>query len=389
MQQQADTTFDDIRPYEDSEVRPALNRLLSDDEFIHTLLKLRKRPPNKWATAIATPFVRLYLRWKFSSINDIQDIQEIVRMYLDKMLKATADKFSISGLENLQKNVPYLFIGNHRDIVLDPALINYALITNGYDTVRIAIGDNLQSRSFISDLMKLNKSFIVKRSVKKPRERVMALQHLSAYIQKSIIQDKSSVWIAQSEGRAKDGLDITHPAIIKMIAMSKNSEVSLSDYIRSLNILPVAISYEIDPCDLAKARELYIRKETGSYTKKENEDFSNIMRGINGYKGSIHIAFGKPLEGEYENAHDLAKVIDHQIISLYRIHPSYKTAAIQLGLDTEDESHIKVSHEQKDYFIKRISAMPQEYQPLALEMYSNMIKLKSDLRESKVTSDTP
>lgn len=380
--------FDDIRPYCDAEVKPALRRLLADDAFVKTILKLRKRPPGKLYTAIATPFVRLYLKWKFSSIHTVDDVQKIVKDYLDKMLETTVDQFTISGLEKLSAGCPYLFLGNHRDIVLDPALINYALVTNGHPTVRIAIGDNLQSHEFISDLMKLNKSFIVKRSVKKPRERVEVLQKLSAYISHSIKKDRESIWIAQNEGRAKDGRDVTHPAIIKMIAMSKPAEHSFSDYINSLNIVPVAISYEYDPCDLAKARELQIRKEEGHYTKEKDEDFRSIMRGINGYKGSIHISFGQPVIGHFANAQELSDHIDQQMAALYHLHPSYISAAKLLGISYEDLKVNEPSPEQASYFNKRIQSMPAAYQNNALEMYANMVSAKQQLAREELTQQS-
>ena len=137
---------------------------------------------------------------------------------------------------------PYLFISNHRDIAMDPAFVNWVLYQNGFKTLRIAIGDNLLTKPFASDLMRLNKCFIVNRSATSPREKLKAAKKLSAYMHHSLTQDKSNLWIAQREGRAKDSLDITNPAIISMLALNKPKQEAFGDYIASLNIVPVSIS---------------------------------------------------------------------------------------------------------------------------------------------------
>jgi glycerol-3-phosphate O-acyltransferase len=316
------------------------------------------------------------MRRMLKGIHNIEGIQDIVKVFIDKMLSKTSTSFTISGLEQLDKDRNYLFIGNHRDIVLDPALVNYALKICGYPTVRIAIGDNLQSKSFISDLMRLNKSFIVKRSVKGPREKVRALRHLSKYIAHSVLKDHSNVWIAQGEGRAKDGRDITQPAIIKMLAMSKSSEEEFSSYIKSLSIVPVAISYELDPCDADKARELFIRETGGSYQKRPTEDFESISKGIKGNKGGIHLSFGVPLDRAYDSAEEVANEIDRQITTIYRAQDTNKMCH---QLKSQGSIGEIISTTKAIGFEQRLSNIPDTYRSYAIDMYANVVERKLDL----------
>jgi len=238
------------------------------------------------------------------------------------MIRRTTDGFTLSGLDQLDPNTAYLFVSNHRDITLDPAFVNYALFNDNRETLRVAIGDNLLSKPYVSDLMRLNKCFIVKRSVTAPREMLSNFKTLSSYIQQSLIEDNNPIWIAQAEGRAKDGNDKTHPAIIKMIAMSKSRDESFGEFINRINIVPVSISYELDPNDAAKAKELYVVNKYGKYRKSEHEDVASITRGIKGDKGKVHLSFGTPLKGEFNSADEVATEVDRQIIGNYLLHPS-------------------------------------------------------------------
>lgn len=365
-------TYQEIRPYYDHEVQPALQRLMENEEFINTLTDLNP----KMRGALLRPLKKYLVKRKISGItrkmNSVLDVQELVKKFLDDMLATSVDEFTVSGLHELmdQHEGPFLFVGNHRDIVLDPALINYALHTNGFDTSRIAIGDNLLSTSFVGDLMKLNKSLIVKRSIARPREKLMALKSLSAYMHHSLTNENSSIWIAQSEGRAKDGIDKTQPAIIKMIAIAKDRSQSLEEYIRSVNIVPVAISYQYDPCDADKAKELHVKAAKGSYTKSKDEDFQSIMKGINGYKGDVHVGFGKPLSGDLSSAELVATAIDEQIYQLYRIHDTNQAAHDYITSAKEGLTLPKLSD--------RIAALPKDHQPYVWQMYANAVRQRSD-----------
>jgi 1-acyl-sn-glycerol-3-phosphate acyltransferase len=268
------------------------------------------------------------LRREARQITSVDGLQQRIEPYLDRLIERSVADVSYSGLDHLSKNRSYLFLANHRDIVMDPAFVNYALYHAGYPTPRIAIGDNLLQRPFVSDLMRLNKSFIVHRSVTVRREKLQVYQTLSAYISHSIATGHS-IWIAQAEGRAKDGKDETDTAIIKMLCMSRKGE-DFADIIRSLNIVPVSIAYEWDPCDHMKARELEQRKRTGAYEKESGEDDRSIAKGLAGYKGHVHVAFGEPLTGDYPDAKAVAREADRQILQNYRLQPSNYLAVERL-----------------------------------------------------------
>jgi len=243
------TDFDHIRPYHDEEVPAVVSRLVSDPEFVDSIAQFSFPRLNQWFPWLIQPLVKTALARKASQINSVDSLQLEAKKYLSQTIESTTTKLTTSGLDNLRANEPHLFISNHRDIAMDPAFVNYALFTHGRDTLRIAIGDNLLQKPFASDLMRLNKSFIVQRSAKGVREKMAAYLGLSSYIDHSI-SEGCSIWIAQQEGRAKDGIDQTDPAIIKMLYMcQKKGNVSFSDHMNKLNIVPVAISYEYNPCD--------------------------------------------------------------------------------------------------------------------------------------------
>jgi hypothetical protein len=225
-------------------------------------------------------------------------------------------------------------MSNNRDIALDPAFVNWALHINGQDTVRIAVGDNLLKKEWVADLIRLNKCFIVNRSATDRREKLSAAKLLSEYIEFSLNSEQQHIWIAQREGRAKDGNDVTNPAILSMLALNKAKDVEFSQYIRSLHIVPVSISYEFDPCDINKAKELQEVEREGSYDKPDNEDVRSIVNGITGQKGRVHIHFGEVLATEFSNAKEVAGHIDQQILQGYESFPTGTVAAEMLSSDT-------------------------------------------------------
>ena len=193
--------FESIRPYRDDEVAAVLDRLLADPAFLQTLLRFRfprLAGPLGW---LLKPVIAHRLRREVAGINSVDALQSKLEPYVDRVIERASDGISYSGLEQLQSGRPYLYIANHRDIVMDPAFVNYALYHAGQPTPRIAIGDNLLQKPFVGDLMRLNKSFIVQRSVSGRREKLAAYQLLSAYINHSIRTEQQSVWIAQAEGR--------------------------------------------------------------------------------------------------------------------------------------------------------------------------------------------
>lgn len=317
--------FEAIRPYSDAEVPAVLQRLLSDDAFLGALVRYRfprLAGPLGW---LLKPLIAHRLAREVTGIRSVATLQDKFEPYVDHAIEKATDGVTYSGVNRLKPGCAYLFIANHRDIVMDPAFVNYAVYHAGLPTPRIAIGDNLLQKSFVSDLMRLNKSFIVHRSLSGRREKLAAYQTLSAYINHSIREDRQSVWIAQAEGRAKDGDDRTDSAILKMFHMSRKDE-PFAEMVRALHFIPVSISYEYDPCDLAKARELHTRASTGEYRKAPGEDDASIALGITGYKGRVHINFGAELEGEFSDAKQLAAELDRQILGNYRLFPVHYLA---------------------------------------------------------------
>lgn len=372
--------FADIRPYRDEEVPAVLARLLRDRELLGALASLRLGRLARLAPGLCRPLVRAYLARELRGVHDVHSMQMVIKAYMDRMIEDSTGGFTVSGLEHLDPERPYLFMSNHRDITLDPAFTNYALHLGGHDTVRIAIGDNLLTKPWVSDLMRLNKSFIVKRSVSAPRELLAASRNLSAYIRHSLLEERAPVWIAQREGRAKNGIDRTEPAVIKMLAMSRDKQAStLAEHVRELGIVPVAISYELDPCDALKANELCQLATAGHYQKQAQEDVTSIARGIAGPKGRVHVSFGTPLDGDYQSADDVARAVDEQIIPLYCLHPTNLHAYRMLhGEDAPLPGDIY--QERGDYsreaFVARIEAMPEAHRPHALGIYANAVVSK-------------
>ncbi len=378
------TQFDDIRPYHDSEVRPTLERLLADSEFIAAVTKLKFPHLTRWFGWLLTPLVKRRLREQLVGVNSVLAFQQVVEKYMSIMIANTTTVVTTSGLDKLNPKQAYLFISNHRDIAMDPAFVSWSLFNNNCNTVRNAIGDNLLTKPYVSDLMRLNKSFIVNRSAKAPREKFKAAKHLSAYIYHSIVNEKSSIWIAQREGRAKDGLDKTNSAVLGMISLNKSKTEAYSDYIKELFIVPVAISYEFDPCDAAKARELYQQRTQGSYQKEEHEDVKSIAMGIAGQKGHVHLAFGDVLTGPYEGADELVADIDRHIVDTYVLHSSNCFAYEMLHgkMPTVNYTHQQIPYDpsslanQKAEFISRMNAIPAEHRDIVLSIYANPVVAK-------------
>ncbi|ARN74539.1 1-acyl-sn-glycerol-3-phosphate acyltransferase [Oceanicoccus sagamiensis] len=377
--------FADIRPYNDEEVASVLTGLIADDELIAAVASLKLGAWHKPLSWLIYPLIRWVLSRQLRGITTVEDFQHVVKGYMDGMIEKTTTGFTVSGLDALDPAKPYLFMSNHRDITMDPAFVTYALYHNNHDTARIAIGDNLLTKPYVSDLMRLNKSFIVKRSAKGPRQILAAYKMLSSYIRHSIEEDNNPIWIAQREGRAKDGNDRTEPAIIKMLAMSqKKQSESLSDYINQLHIVPVSISYELDPCDGAKAKELYETAAYGEYKKDEHEDVESIAKGIAGNKGNVHVSFGTPLEGDFANADAVAEAIDRQVVGNYVLHTSNFFAYKLLHGHYPDGVHSSDGQAFSELalaagetaFKQRIDSLPTEHREFALGIYANTIDRK-------------
>jgi 1-acyl-sn-glycerol-3-phosphate acyltransferase len=363
--------YADIRPYNDNEVNASLARLMSDDAFIDVIAKYNLPRFLSAVPFIARPLVRSQLRKKWGKVTSVEDVQNEVAKYLDKLIKRTTSKVTFSGLDKLDPNQAYLFVSNHRDIVLDPALVNWGLYQHKMKTVRIAIGDNLLQIPYITELMRLNKGFIVKRSAKAPKEMLKALTQLSSYIYDSLMGGHS-IWIAQKEGRAKDGFDQTDPALLKMLQLNgRKQKKEFGEYIKELKVVPVSISYQYEPCAIAKAKELYHKQQHGEYVKSVGEDILSIVEGFSTAKGHVHLAFGQPIESQCDSAEELANTIDQQIIDSFYLHPgNYIAGGCKESVINSPDTAT---------FEQRIAQVPEELKPLVLAMYAKPFHRKAQI----------
>jgi len=382
-------SFDDIRPYGDGEVRPVVDRLLQDEALARALAKFKHPLLFRFLPGWVAGKVQAALREETAHVQTIHDVQLVIEKYLDKLIEDTTTGLTSEGLDTLDTAQPYLFISNHRDITMDPALVNYMIYHHGLDTLQIAIGDNLLKRPFLTDLMKLNKSFIVKRSVQ-GRDLLKASKQLSAYIHHCIKSD-NNVWIAQREGRAKDGIDKTETAIIKMLHMADREStlrLSLQESMNSLNIVPVSISYEYDPCDRYKAEELYTIDTTGKFEKDENSDVRSILTGIVGDKGDVHVTFGSRMVfPDAVTAEGVARELDARIISSYKLHAVNYLAMEMVKKDSLDLSTLptllglsasEIGRKRRE-LQERLNSMPKHLQPYVLNMYANPVIRKAEV----------
>jgi len=358
--------FHDIRPYNDEEVRPVIDGLLANPDFIRSIAGFSYPRLVRVFPALVCWLARRRLTTQLQDVHNVKSMQGIIALYMDKMIEKTTSRLTHSGLEALSRNKAYLFISNHRDIAMDPAFVNYMLYHAGFDTLQIAIGDNLLKRPFVTDLMRLNKSFIVRRSLK-GRDLLKSSKQLSEYIHHCINTGRS-VWIAQREGRAKDGVDRTDTALLKMLALARRDE-GLMAALNALHIVPVAISYEFDPCDLLKADELHQKSEHGTYQKTDQSDIHSIVTGMVGFKGHVHVSFGKEITLSSEDAEQAAALVDAQIIRNYLLQPTNHLALQKLQGDATavpDDDSVR-------RFEVRIAEAAPEIRPWLLQMYANPV----------------
>ncbi|MCS2609353.1 1-acyl-sn-glycerol-3-phosphate acyltransferase [Halomonas dongshanensis] len=370
----------EIRPYNDTEVADVLGRLARDSELLDALTRFRLPRLARWLPPVARKLASHAIQREIKDVTTVRDFQVRIAGYMERMIRTTTDTFEVSGLEKLDPEKAYLFIGNHRDISLDPAFVNYALYQAGRDTVRIAIGDNLLKKPYVTDLMRLNKSFIVPRSARGKRAMLAAYQQLSAYIRHSITEDRHSIWLAQREGRAKNGIDRTDPAIVKMLVMAKRlaeRDMVFGDAIAELNLVPVSISYEYDPCDSQKAQELYDVDTKGSYAKTEFEDIRSIVSGITGPKGRVKLRFGTPISADMATPDEVGAEIDRQVIGGYKLYPSHYLALEALGEAPELVARKAITRQDRERFQARLDGVPEHLRPYWLAQYANPVKHKA------------
>lgn len=358
--------------YRDDQVRAAIQELFSYQDFLAGMKAFVPVQLNK-----------LILEEK-DHVKTAHDFQKkVIRPFLKAVKKSSISDFTFSGLEHLKANHSYLFISNHRDIVLDSAYLNMVLLEHGMRTSQIAIGDNLVANRLTELLFKINKSFVVKRSGN-PREIYKHAILLSQYIRSTIIENKDSIWIAQREGRAKDGNDRTQISLLKMLSLSNKTD--FVSYFKSLNIVPVSISYEYDPCSFLKAQEHLKKIYNPDYQKSFHDDAQHLLLGIKGHKGQVHFHFEKPLNhrlNELENfsntkekLEQLAAIIDKAIHLNYKLHPiNYYAYDMLMSGHNYNQQYVATQAALQEHFTMLIEMLPKEQQiqgnHFLYKMYAN------------------
>ena len=360
--------FDAIRPFYDTEINEGIR------------------------SSVHHPMMKALMNFTFPDTDDsvwkeqllkthsIRDFQcNFIYHSVQKVLEKSSDGLSTSGFEKLDKHTSYLFISNHRDIILDTSLLNAALFEHGLVMTASAIGDNLVKKSFLLTLSKLNRNFLVQRGLP-PRELLQSSKLLSEYMGQLLMRENRSVWIAQREGRTKDGNDATHPGVLKMLAMGSDEE-DLMKYFKKIRIVPVSISYEYDPTDALKMPQLMAEANNEIYIKEKNEDFMTLLSGIMGQKKRIHIHIGDVLENElddiaaeFDNTNKqiqaLAQAIDDSILTGYKLWPTNYIAYDILYKTNKWEAFY--TENEKSLFERRLEIRIDENNPVALEGFLNM-----------------
>lgn len=359
--------------YNDFEVREGIQELFGNEKFVDGMAKFLPAELHQYLLSIKD---------EVRSIDDFQS--KMTYAFLNYIKDISIDALSSSGLENLSPDKKYLFISNHRDIVLDSAYLNILLYEAGMTTSQIAIGDNLMKTRITELLFRINKSIVVKRTGS-PRELYTHSMHLSAYIKRMINQNEDSIWLAQREGRAKDGNDITQKGVLKMISLSGGR--NLEEHFQSLNIVPLSISYELDPTDLLKTKE-YLRKLKDPNSKKTfQEDVNYMMQGMIGRKGTVHFNFGnillqndaKPNKNRKEHIESLANLIDESIHQNFKLHPINYVAHDILYPSNKFASHYSDDDWKKyhSYFDNQLSKLSKKELPhgqkYLLGIYANPV----------------
>ncbi|HAP57226.1 MAG TPA: glycerol acyltransferase [Sphaerochaeta sp.] len=367
------TKYKDIAPYRGQDVRDAITRILENKDAIYKILaSLGPAETAEQQKKLAQNAA--YIAGILEKVETYNDFQRHITagIFLPAIIQKSMHAFTSSGTEYTKKDTSYLFMSNHRDIVLDCALIDMALLKGDRMLCEMAIGDNLLTNQLITDLFKLNGGVTVKRTLPM-REKYLESIRLSSYFVELITEENKSIWVAQKSGRAKDGFDVTTPSIIKMLHLSQKPKGrSFRDVVNSCRIVPVAVSYEYDPCDLLKAGEEVARIKSGEHTKKRYEDLISISRGMKGYKGNVHIAFGKPLQGDFENSDQVARLIDRQIHQLYKLWPTNLFAYDYLeGTDKFAPSYQDFDSEA---FLYRFKGAREDVRLYALNAYANPVR---------------
>lgn len=379
--------FESISPYTDEEAAEALS-ILAEHPLISQFSQqfFPKESPD---------FLKNVLK-SIKTIDEFQVLvmQKVVRWVLDN----TAKNFSYDGVANIDPNKKFLALSNHRDIILDPAITQLVLYANGIPMTEIAVGDNLITNKTIEYLIRSNRMIKVVRGIS-ARELYLSSQLLSKYIRLNITNQRSSIWLAQRQGRTKNGYDVTEQGLLKMLDMSGSSDFQKN--FEELNIIPMSISYEYEPCDILKARELVISRKT-KYVKAEGEDLNSIIVGIMSQKGNVHLNIGKSLTSEEiaaaaqcdkNDRYQLIRhAVDHRVIEGYRLWKNNYVAYDILNHSfkysdmyniSDVESFVLYMEHQLDSVEKEINR--EDLRRIFLEIYANPVVTKELLLKEKAT----
>lgn len=366
--------IDKLKPYDEKEIKFAIQRIAADPTFLEVTDFLFPEMPKEKLLA------------KINNISTTYELQkQFMHHILRTIIKNSTNGLSFDGLENINQEQGYLYISNHRDIFLDSSLLGTILFENDFDTTYITFGSNLLYTQFVTDVAKINKIITVVRDARS-KEFYFNSKLLSIYLRNLIADNKDSVWIAQRNGRTKDGYDKTQTGVLKMLNVSGNS--NFVENFKNLNIIPVSISYEYEPCDALKVRELYLSK-TSTYKKSKDEDFKSILIGITEPKGRIHLSIGKPVTSELgelesikndnEKFKKLSSIIDNQIYNAYKLWPTNYIAADLLTNDmqysenyTAEEKELFTNHMDKK--LGGLQGDSETLQKMFLELYANPVK---------------
>ena len=364
--------YRDIAPYWGKDFEDAKERLLENREYLASFLSLLGGNDDSDRT-------KAYLDGVFAGIARSKTYPDFHKMVtagvlIPTVIGRTMTSFTTSGAENLDPDKGYLFISNHRDIIMDCALLDYALLLADKPLCEMAFGDNLILNQFVEDLFRMNGGVIVKRELPM-KEKYLESKRLSQYFVELITEARRSIWVAQKSGRSKDGVDETHPSIIKMLYLSKRGTgTDFSDFINKMNIVPISISYEYDPNDINKGREEVIRlHHDGAYEKKKYEDLISMCKGMKCQKGRVHLSVGTPLSGHFETPEDVAQAVDHQIHLNYRLWDTNMFAYDYL--EGTDKYKRELEGFDGKAFLSRYAHLSPELRTFVLNSYANPVRM--------------
>jgi hypothetical protein len=397
--------FDEIRPYEAGEMQQAFGELINDRQFSLVLKGFVPWLPKSVRNGL--------LKLAFIGVKTPLDFQQrFMKPVVKWIIRKHTDGCTFNEkLLPRDKSLRYTFVSNHRDIVLDSAFLDVMLVDAGYPTtVEIGIGDNLLIYPWIKRLVRMNKAFTVRRGLSL-RETMAASQLMSRYIHHAVTEKKENIWIAQREGRAKDSSDHTQDAVLKMLAMGSSATSGLpADNLRDLNIVPLTISYEFDPCDYLKAQEFQQKRDNPSFKKSRQDDLDNMKTGIFGYKGRVRYTCAAPINTWIDELSDLPKTewfkilaerMDCEIYRGYTLYPCNYIALDELeGTNTHVDHYTKSDQERFEKYLAGQLAkiqLPNKDEAFLRErmltMYANPLRnylnatTHSDQESEKVTSE--